>query len=44
MTKTDDRTVEPLADQVHYETAKVASILSTLPYLQFTLLVGEDDG
>jgi phosphatidate phosphatase APP1 len=38
---TDDRTSEPLTDQVRYKTAKIESILATLPHVRFTL-VGDD--
>jgi phosphatidate phosphatase APP1 len=38
---TDDRTSEPLTDQVRYKTAKIESILTTLPHVRFTL-VGDD--
>jgi phosphatidate phosphatase APP1 len=39
---TDDRTSEPLTDQVRYKTAKIESILATLPHVRFTL--AGDDG
>jgi phosphatidate phosphatase APP1 len=38
---TDDRTSEPLTDQVRYKTAKIEMILATLPKVTFTL-IGDD--
>lgn len=38
---TDDRTSEPLADQVRYKTAKIELILATLPHVRFAL-IGDD--
>ncbi len=38
---TDNRTSEPIIDQVRYKTAKIESILTTLPHVRFTL-VGDD--
>jgi phosphatidate phosphatase APP1 len=39
---TDDRTSEPISDQVRYKTAKIEAILATLPHVRFTL--AGDDG
>jgi phosphatidate phosphatase APP1 len=38
---TDDRTSEPLTDQVRYKTAKIETILATWPEVTFTL-IGDD--
>lgn len=38
---TDDRTSEPIRDQVAYKTKKIEEILSALPHVRFTL-IGDD--
>lgn len=38
---TDDRTSEPIADQVAYKTKRIEALLSALPHVRFTL-IGDD--